>query len=58
MIGAMLIPGLMCFVWFSMVGGTAIDLELNGNAKRALLDAGQADQLSAMLGVMLGDGMA
>lgn len=57
-IGAMLVPGLMCFIWFSIVGGTAIDLELNGNANRAILDAGQADQLFAMLNVMLSEGLA
>lgn len=57
-IGAMLIPGLMCFLWFSIVGGTAIDLELNGDANRAILDTGQADQLFAMLNVMLSDGLA
>ncbi|WP_420547501.1 BCCT family transporter [Curvivirga sp.] len=57
-IGAMFIPGLMCFVWFAMVGGTAIDLELNGDANRAILDAGQADQLFAMLNVMLSENLA
>ena len=52
-LGAMIIPAVMCFVWFALVGGTAIDLELNGDANGAIAGAGQADQLFAMLGVIL-----
>lgn len=54
-LGALIIPAVMCFVWFAMVGGTAIDLELSGVADGAIAGAGQADQLFAMLGVMLGE---
>lgn len=57
-LGAMIIPALMCFVWFALVGGTAIDLELSGEAAGAIVNAGQADQLFAMLNVMLTDGLA
>jgi len=57
-LGAMIIPAVMCFVWFALVGGTAIDLELSGEAAGAIAGAGQADQLFAMLAVMLGDTMA
>ncbi len=56
--GAMIIPAVMCFVWFSLVGGTAIDLELYGQANGAIANAGQANQLFAMLGVMLSDNLA
>jgi choline/glycine/proline betaine transport protein len=52
-LGAIVIPALMCFVWFAIVGGTAIDLELNGDANGAITGAGQADQLFAMLAVIL-----
>ncbi|MBJ3763999.1 BCCT family transporter [Maribius pontilimi] len=52
-LGALIVPSLMCFVWFALVGGTAIDLELNGNAGGAITGAGQEDQLFAMLAVML-----
>ena len=52
-LGAMLVPSLMCFLWFVIVGGTAIDLELNGGANRAIMDAGLSSQLFAMLSVML-----
>lgn len=41
------------FVWFAIVGGTAIDLKLNGNADGAITGAGRSDQLFAMLAVML-----
>ncbi|MFK7792469.1 MAG: BCCT family transporter [Devosiaceae bacterium] len=57
-LGAMIIPALMCFVWFALVGGTAIDLELQGVAEGAIAGAGQSDQLFAMLNVMLTDGLA
>jgi len=56
-LGALIIPAIMCFVWFALVGGTAIDLELSGEAQGAIADAGQADQLFAMLAVMLGETM-
>ncbi len=57
-LGAMIIPALMCFVWFALVGGTAIDLELSGEAAGAITGAGQADQLFAMLAVILSPGLA
>ena len=57
-LGAMIIPALMCFVWFAIVGGTAIDLELNGAANGAITGAGQADQLFAMLAVILSETLA
>jgi choline/carnitine/betaine transport len=57
-LGAMIIPALMCFVWFALVGGTAIDLELNGNADGAITGVGQSDQLFAMLAVILDEGLA
>lgn len=57
-LGAMIIPAMMCFVWFALVGGTAIDLELSGVANGAIASAGQANQLFAMLGVMLSDNLA
>ncbi len=57
-LGALIIPAAMCFVWFAMVGGTAIDLELSGVAEGAIAGAGQESQLFAMLGVMLPDTLA
>ena len=57
-LGAIIIPSLMCFVWFTIVGGTAIDLTLNGGAGDAISGAGQQNQLFAMLDFILGSGLA
>jgi choline/carnitine/betaine transport len=56
--GAMLVPSVMCFVWFALIGGTAIDLELSGVAEGAILGTGLSDQLYATLAVLLSDGLA
>lgn len=52
-LGAMIVPSLMCFVWFAWAGGTAIDLELNGGANGVILDAANADKIFAMTEFML-----
>jgi choline/carnitine/betaine transport len=52
-LGAMLVPSLMCFVWFAWAGGTAIDLELNGGANGVIFDAANADKIFAMTEFML-----
>jgi len=57
-LGAVIVPSIMCFVWFALVGGTAIDLELSGKAAGAIAGAGQESQLFAMLGVMLSPDLA
>jgi len=51
--GAMVVRSVMCFTWFAMAGGTAIDLELNGGANRAILDAGLSSQLFATVNQLL-----
>lgn len=57
-LGAMIVPSLMCFVWFALVGGTAIDLELSGAARNSIIGTGVSDQLFATLAVMLSDALA
>ena len=52
-LGAMIVPSLMCFVWFAWAGGTAVDLELNGNANGVILDAANGDKIFAMTEFML-----
>ena len=52
-LGAMIVPALMCFVWFAWAGGTAIDLELNGGANGVILDAANGDKIFAMTEFML-----
>lgn len=57
-LGAMIVPSIMCFVWFAMVGGTAINLELTGEAAGAITGAGASDQLFATLAVILNEQLA
>ena len=61
-VGAIIVPSLMCFVWFTWAGGTAIDLELSGVAQGAIFEAGDGDKIFAatqlLLGDLLGWGMA
>jgi len=57
-LGVALVPSLMCFVWMTLVGGTAIDLELAGIANGSIVDAPMADQLYATLAALLSPGVA
>ena len=57
-LGVLLVPSLMCFVWMTLVGGTAIDLELSGAAEGSILGAAMSDQLFATLAVLLDPGLA
>jgi choline-glycine betaine transporter len=52
-LGAMIVPALMCFVWFAWAGGTAIDLELKGGANGVIFDAANGDKIFAMTEFML-----
>ncbi|MBT53770.1 MAG: transporter [Mameliella sp.] len=56
--GAIVVPSLMCFIWFTIVGGTAIDMTLNGTAGDAISSAGQESQLFVMLDLLLNGGLA
>jgi choline/carnitine/betaine transport len=57
-LGVIIIPALMCFAWFTIVGGTAIELELSGQAGGAILSAQPEAQLFATLDVILSSGLA
>jgi choline/carnitine/betaine transport len=57
-LGVILVPSLMCFVWMTIVGGTAIDLELSGAAQGTIVDTGISDQLFATLAVLLDPAVA
>ncbi|KAB7616144.1 BCCT family transporter [Amylibacter sp. SFDW26] len=52
-LGAMIIPSLMCFVWFTWAGGTAIDLTLNGEAGETIFGVPDGDKIFAMVQYML-----
>ncbi len=57
-LGAMIVPSIMCFVWFAFAGGTAIDLTLNGGAGDQITGAGLSSQLFAMINYMLSPALA
>jgi choline/carnitine/betaine transport len=57
-LGVLLVPSLMCFVWMTLIGGTALDLELSGVANGAIVETGISDQLYATLAVLLDPTMA
>lgn len=57
-LGVALVPSFMCFIWMTLVGGTAIDLELSGVAGGTIVDAPMADQLFATLALLLEPGTA
>ncbi|WP_412093998.1 MULTISPECIES: BCCT family transporter [Roseobacteraceae] len=54
-LGAMIVPSIMCFVWFSFAGGTAIDMELSGLADGAIFASTDGGKIFTMTGIMLGD---
>ncbi|NVK31283.1 MAG: BCCT family transporter [Gammaproteobacteria bacterium] len=51
-IGSIVAPSLMCFLWFALLGGTAIDLELNGAANGAIFSESLTAQLYATINVL------
>ncbi|GMM92543.1 BCCT family transporter [Qipengyuania sp. MTN3-11] len=57
-LGVVLVPSLVCFIWMALLGGTAIALELDGTAAGSIVDAAMADQLYATLAVLLDPGLA
>lgn len=57
-LGAVLAPSLMCFVWFALLGGTAIDLELNGTAQGSIYAKTLTAQLFEVINVILDSGLA
>ncbi|WP_343502072.1 BCCT family transporter [Alloyangia pacifica] len=54
-LGAMIVPSIMCFVWFSFAGGTAIEMELSGVADGAIFGSTDGAKIFTMTGLMLGD---
>ena len=57
-LGAIIAPSLMCFIWFTFVGGTAIDLELNGGADGRIFDSNLTYQIFEIINIMLSSGLA
>ncbi len=56
-IGCVFAPAMVCFAWMTILGGTAIDLELTGSAAGAITGASQTNQLFATLAQMIDGGL-
>lgn len=57
-LGAMLAPAAMCFIWLVLLGGAAISYELTGAASGSITGAAPSAQLFETLNVMLSGNMA
>ena len=57
-IGAIVIPSLICLVWFAFIGATAIDLELSGVAQGAIVNADISAQLFKTINLILSPKLA
>lgn len=55
-LGAVIAPALVCFAWMTILGGTAIDLELTGGANGAIIGASNTAKLFVTLQNMLSGG--
>ncbi|MEE9315077.1 MAG: BCCT family transporter [Rhizobiaceae bacterium] len=52
-IGCVIAPSLVCFAWMTILGGTAIDLEMTGGANGAIIGASNTAKLFVTLGQMI-----
>ncbi|HPE59545.1 MAG TPA: BCCT family transporter [Thiolinea sp.] len=48
-LGAVIAPSLVCFLWMTLLGGTAIDMEMNGNANGTIIAASTTARLFVTL---------
>jgi choline-glycine betaine transporter len=55
-LGCVIAPALVCFAWMTILGATAIDLELSGVAEGAIVGASSTNELFATLEQMLSGG--
>ncbi len=55
-LGCMIAPALVCFAWMTILGGTAIDLELSGVAEGTIIGASNTNKLFVTLGHMISGG--
>ncbi len=56
-LGAVIAPSLVCFAWMTILGGTSIDLELNGAADGAIIGASNTAKLFVTLEQILSGGV-
>ena len=55
-LGCVIAPAIVCFLWMTILGGTAINLELNGDAGGSIIGATNTAKLFATLGQMISGG--
>lgn len=55
-IGCVFAPAMVCFAWMTILGATAIDLELTGGANGAIIGASNTAKLFVTLGAMIDGG--
>lgn len=55
-LGCVIAPAIVCFLWMTILGGTAINLELNGDAAGSLIAATNTAKLFATLEQMISGG--
>ncbi len=56
-LGCVFAPALVCFAWMTVLGGTAIDLELAGEAGGAIIGASNTNKLFVTLSYMIDGGL-
>lgn len=56
-LGCVFAPALVCFAWMTILGGTAIDLELAGTAQGVIIEASNTNKLFVTLAQMLDGGL-
>ena len=56
-LGCVIAPALVCFAWMTILGGTAIDLELSGAAEGSIVAASTTNKLFVTLSHMLSEGL-
>ena len=55
-LGCVIAPAIVCFLWMTILGGTAIDLELNGDAAGSIIGATNTAKLFVTLEQMISGG--
>ena len=56
-VGCVFAPAMVCFAWMTILGATAIDLELTGGANGAIIGASNTNKLFVTLGQMIDGGL-
>ena len=56
-LGCVFAPAMVCFAWMTILGATAIDMELTGGANGAIIGASNTNKLFVTLGEMIEGGL-